>query len=145
MLEVEVKVPWSGGDKPLFDLGAKFREEYLQEDVYFAHPCRDFLESGEALRIRCVDGEFFLTYKGPRLDVDTKSRQEIEFPASAQLFEVLKKLGFREAGCVVKKRRTYKLGDLLFCLDDVEGLGSYLEVESNKLEDKQEIFAVLSK
>jgi adenylate cyclase class 2 len=145
MLEVEVKVRWIGGEKPLLDLGVEFTGEVVQEDQYYQHPCRDFLESGEAFRLRREDGRLLLTYKGPRLDTDTKTRREIEFPIDGEMEAVLAELGFRRAGYVRKKRRNYQLDDVLLCLDEVEGLGSYLELETSKQEDKELLFDILGR
>src|SRR6187401_1493860 len=52
----------------------------VQTDCYYAHPARDFAATDEALRIRSVGGESFVTYKGPKLDAATKTRREIELP-----------------------------------------------------------------
>ncbi len=43
----------------LASLGGKLGEPIHQSDQYFAHPCRDFAKSDEALRIRTVRGETF--------------------------------------------------------------------------------------
>ena len=51
-----------------------------QSDLYFNHPARDFAKTDEALRLRSVGDEHFITYKGPKLDATTKTRQEIELP-----------------------------------------------------------------
>jgi adenylate cyclase class 2 len=60
---------WAGGNPAL---------EYLQCDEYFNHPCRDFGQTDEAFRIRSCNGQTKLTYKGPRLDTVTKTREELE-------------------------------------------------------------------
>ena len=49
-----------------------------QVDTYFSHPARDFAATDEALRIRSIDQENFVTYKGPKLDATTKTRREID-------------------------------------------------------------------
>jgi adenylate cyclase class 2 len=71
MIEIEVK---GYADESVFERVREnfklIRKEY-HEDTYFRHPCRDFAETDEALRIRIrrFNGHFeaFLTYKGPRL------------------------------------------------------------------------------
>ena len=120
-------------------LGACFGTSLHQVDRYFAHPQRDFSQTDEALRIRQVGGSSIVTYKGPKLDATTKTRQEIEVPLdepvrSAELFvEILTKLGFRSAGTVNKKRRcavlTWQEQPVEAALDDVEHLGTFLELE----------------
>src|SRR4051794_13543350 len=59
-------------DKPaliarLRERGCSLEEPIQQSDQYFAHPCRDFAATDEALRIRVVGDESFVTYKGPKL------------------------------------------------------------------------------
>ncbi len=67
-------------------------------DTYFRHPVRDFAKTDEAFRCRIVDDRAWLTYKGPRLDATTKSREELELPledaSAARTFkQVAERLG----------------------------------------------------
>src|SRR5690349_9059356 len=70
-----------------------------QVDRYFAHPCRDFATTDEALRIRSNGGRSFVTYKGAKIDTITKTRHEIELPLDpedadgSQFGELLSALG----------------------------------------------------
>ena len=76
--------------------------ELVQRDRYFNHPSRDFAQTDEALRIRTQGRETRITYKGPIVDSQTKTRREIEIPVGAhdgddeKLAQVLVLLGFRE-------------------------------------------------
>ena len=85
----------------LLALGAEFGEPLDQADTYFAHPARDFAQTDEALRLRRVGGQTWVTYKGPKLDLATKTRHELELPlpAGSDAFErhseLLAALGFR--------------------------------------------------
>jgi adenylate cyclase, class 2 len=125
------------------------REE--QRDTYYAHPVRDFAATDEALRLREAWGAAELTYKGPKLDAATKTREEltvaVEPPLAAA--QVLERLGFRPVAVVAKWRETWKVGAAEVCLDEVEGLGSFVEVE-RRAEDpaalpalRQEVLALL--
>lgn len=67
-------------ERELAQLGVRLGEVIEQVDCYFAHPARDFAETDEALRIRRSGSDCFLTYKGPKIDATTKTRQEIEIP-----------------------------------------------------------------
>lgn len=111
-----------------------------QEDLYLAHPLRDFAKSDEALRLR-RDGESnYLTYKGPKHGGPTKTREEIELAfsegseARADCLKVFERLGFRAILEVRKTRLTYRLSHggrtMTVALDRVEGLGSFAEVET---------------
>src|SRR5262245_6810219 len=144
-LEVEMKFPLGNrGDVTavrdrITALGATPGESLDQRDVYFAHPARDFAQTDEAFRLRCVGEQNFLTYKGPLLDTETKTRREIEVPAAPghftadQLVEMLTLLGFRPVREVIKHRSPFHLRwqdrDVELCLDEVRDLGWYLELE----------------
>jgi len=137
MIEVEVKARASRPDQVerIEHLVRGWTElpEVMQDDLYFSHPCRDFSRTDEALRIRRVGsapGVWYLTYKGPRLDRISKTREEIEIETSPDIGALLEKLGFSRVGRVVKTRKGFRKGDTLLFLDDVEGLGTFVELES---------------
>ncbi len=123
----------------LIELGGSFDPPVDQTDQYFAHPGRDFAVTDEALRIRRVGQANFITYKGPKVDATTKTRREIELPlspgsAAADHFsELLEALGFRPIAQVKKQRRPGHIAwdgwQVATAIDDVEGLGSYAELE----------------
>jgi adenylate cyclase, class 2 len=141
-LEIEQKLRIddpAGLRAKLVAMGAVFRDQIVQRDAYFNHPSRDFGVSDEALRIRSVGDENAITYKGPKLGGGVKTRREIELPFGAgqstaeQLGEVLVLLGFRPTA-VVEKRRTpgeVTVDGVHFelAMDEVEGLGSFFEIE----------------
>lgn len=132
MIEVEVKVraDHSKVRSVLQKLGAIKIGIENQSDSYFAAPHRDFAKTDEALRIRSLDGKAVLTYKGPKLDKVSKTREELETPVDeATTAKILRALGFSEAGIVRKKREVFRAGEITVCLDAVEGLGEFLEVE----------------
>ena len=111
-----------------------------QSDSYFSHPARDFSNTDEALRIRQTESRVEVTYKGPRLDERTKTREEIEVAladretAAPQFAKILEALGFCVAGEVTKSRRSGRLQvrnrSVTVALDQVDGLGRFLELES---------------
>lgn len=111
-----------------------------QEDTYFAHPARDFRESGEALRVRRIGSENRITYKGPKLPGLTKTREEIEIgfdrgaEACSGLSTLLAHLGFRPVAVVRKRREIHQVTThgraLEVGLDLVESLGAFAEVEA---------------
>jgi len=129
-----------------------------QSDQYFAHPSRDFAMTDEALRIRTVGGESFVTYKGPKLDSTTKTRRELELPldsqdsGGAQFIELLDALGFRPVAIVRKNRRAFQIEhhgrDVEGALDDVNGIGTFVELEliadDANVEEAQRIVSALA-
>lgn len=150
MLEIEAKARINRKkiERKLLELEAKFLKKEEQEDIYFNHPSRDFAETDEALRIRKIEKGFYLTYKGPKLDKLTKTREEHEIKISSfeEAKEILKKLKFREVAAIRKQREYYALDNFIIALDEVEGLGSFIEVEK-KAEHytPEEIIAFLKK
>jgi adenylate cyclase class 2 len=134
MLEIEVKAP--AGD--LADVERRLKAMHAdgphveeQVDTYFAHPSKDFGHTDEALRLRRQGGRAILTYKGPKIDKTTKTREEIEVEVADPdaVAAILKKVGFGVAMEVRKVRSEYLLADAVVCLDRVAGLGDYVEVE----------------
>lgn len=106
-----------------------------QQDAYYAHPVRDFATTDEALRIRTTtrDGKAhrILTYKGVRHPGPTRSREEVEVSFDGALDRVLEALSFRLAGRVEKRRELFRMPEgLMVTLDQVEGLGTFVEVET---------------
>jgi adenylate cyclase class 2 len=112
-----------------------------QSDVYYDAPHRDFAETDEALRLReevSPDSkETVLTYKGPLVEEDSKTREEIETPLAARdEFEaILDALGFEPAATVEKERERWQLDGYVVSLDRVNGLGQFVEVEAAAAED----------
>lgn len=148
MYEVEMKFPVVGDadvEARLLAIGARPAAALAQFDRYFAHPCRDFASTDEALRLRQVGDETELTYKGPRIDGTTKTRRELSLPLASTIVgdggdgtvaawtELLVALGFREVATVAKRRRPFAIErdghDVEIALDAVEGLGSFVELE----------------
>jgi adenylate cyclase class 2 len=123
----------------MIEAGAEFESEIEQTDTYFNHPQRDFAQTDEALRLRCVADQIHVTYKGPKIDRATKTRVELELPLAsgtdffAQYQELLELLSFRPVLAVKKRRRlghlTWQGFSVEVCLDEVANLGSFVELE----------------
>jgi len=137
MYEVEVKVraDHAAVRDHLDEAGADSRGTVVQADTYYDAPDRDFAETDEAVRIRREerDGEWTtkLTYKGPKIDAQSKTREEFEVEVDSDdtLAAILEGMGFTEAAVVRKTRAYFRLGEYTVVLDAVEGLGEFVEVE----------------
>lgn len=142
--EVENKFPVEAFDAVLGRLrelggGLDPAAQVEQVDHYFAHPVRDFQRTDEALRVRVVGEENFITYKGPKLDHRTKTRQELELPLGVgacwtpRYCDLLIALGFRPVAEVRKRRTagqlTWRQWIVHVALDEVDGLGKFIELE----------------
>lgn len=142
MYEVELKVRADHGTvrDRLDELGAERDRRLFQEDTYYNAPDRDFAETDEALRIRRVrpdgvgdeEATARVTYKGPLLEAESKSREEFETGVDDGdvMRELLARLGFEPAATVRKLREKHELDGFTVLLDAVEDVGEYVEVET---------------
>jgi adenylate cyclase class 2 len=133
MIEVEVKArAQKDTAEKIAALGATLLKVEHHHDLYFNSPLRDFIVSDEALRIRIKEEGARLTYKGPKLDLETKSRLEltVKIDDPQQMGQILSSLGFVLSAQVRKKRTKYSYGNVVLALDEVEGLGTFLEAEA---------------
>lgn len=143
MLEVELKaalLPEQADVLPNVLAALHFAEQAaVQEtDIYFNAPDRDFQKTDEALRLRThkllSEGktQTLVTYKGAKLGAKSSTRRELE--TAVEDFETMRQLfcalGYKPVFTVTKKRRSFTCGAKTVCLDDVTGLGAYLELES---------------
>ncbi len=142
MLEIEIKYRLDAPERVrafFLQEGVKLLQERQDADYYLNAPDRDFASTDEALRLRRIGSQNFLTYKGPRHDATTKTRSEIEIEmpegdaAAEGLLSLLKALGYRFVHVVKKQRILFEYShagyEVQFCWDEVEGLGSYIELE----------------
>ena len=143
MLEVELKAALS--PEQAATLPAAVRELHFMEqgtvqetDVYFNAPDRDFQKSDEALRLRTVvtlpegTAQTLVTYKGAKLDKTSSTRRELE--TAVEDFETMRQffcaLGYKPVFPVKKTRRSFTYGAKTVCLDSVDGLGDFMELET---------------
>ncbi|MFX0188278.1 MAG: class IV adenylate cyclase [Candidatus Hodarchaeota archaeon] len=168
MIEVEIKAKVLNPNefvKKFKSKKGKYKFSFIHEDTYFNMPegLRDFKETDEALRIRKSikynknfknpkqQINYFITYKGKKIDKTTKTRYEFEtkIEESDKIKDILKALGFREIFTVKKERDLYEFNfkgyiiDVLF--DYIPILKEYfIEAEimsksPNKLEESKDI------
>ncbi|MDD4566748.1 putative adenylyl cyclase CyaB [Methanoculleus chikugoensis] len=144
MLEVEAKFAVNDLESVRAGLdrkGVRMGRRQQERDVYYNAPHRDFGETDEALRVRYDDTGVTVTYKGPKIRVGSaKAREEFNLAvADGETLEgILSRLGFRRAAMVLKVREFYEMGDVTVTLDDVEGLGTFAEIEILTDENKED-------
>lgn len=152
MLEIEMKAkcPQSPEEigQALNALGFCQQETKEEIDLYFNGNDRDYRKTDEALRLRSArvlpDGpsEIFITYKGPKLDDRSQTRQEIEVGVTnlEDMKLLLELLGYQTVLTVRKQRQHYRRDSVTACVDQVDGLGNYLELEqlSQSIETQEE-------
>ena len=130
-------------------LGATKGKSVEQVDTYFAHPMRDFAQTDEALRIRRVGDKNVVTYKGPKIDRETKTRQEIEIAFAEGTQEaknfasLLGSLSFTKVSEVRKTRIYWNIDwasdgasfPFVIALDSIKTLGTFVELETTASEE----------
>jgi adenylate cyclase class 2 len=149
MYEVELKVEAEHGPvrRALDEADATPVDHVRQIDTYYDAPHREFAETDEALRLRREteldeEGERLatetkMTYKGPLVEAESKTREEHETGVDDDeaAAGILDGLGFEPAATVEKERERFALDDYTVTLDSVDGLGSFVEVERETTED----------
>ncbi len=146
MIEIEVKARVDDArkmERAIIAMGATPVGIENQADTYYNSQYNDFGKTDEALRIRVQDGRYFLTYKGPKMDMVSKTRKEfqVDINDADGMGKILTSLGFFPVATVTKKRKNFRLGDFIIALDDVRNLGTFMEIEipikdSGKYEEK---------
>jgi len=104
-----------------------------ERDVYYNAPDRDFGKTDEALRLRYTEAGCVLTYKGPKVkDFRLKAREELNTGVeSGKVIEtILVRLGYTRVAGVEKWREYFDYKGASVCLDEVKGLGDFIEIEA---------------
>jgi len=145
MFEVEVKVRADHDDvrDRLRASGAQAAGTVVQADTYYDAPHRNFAETDEALRIRrerspeSEDDTARVTYKGPLVEQASKTREEFETGVDdgETMAAVLDGLSFDPVATVRKDRERFALDGYTVTLDAIDGLGEFVEVETETDED----------
>jgi adenylate cyclase class 2 len=151
MMEYEVKIR-VGSLRPLrarlATLGNRPAARLIERDLYFNAPTRDFGRTDEALRIRSTEEGTSLTYKGPKLGLaGVKAREEliVTLDPGEAMGEILSRLGFTRTAVVEKTRETYRVEGTIVALDEVKGLGSFVEIEAPPGLAEHEAIALISR
>lgn len=120
----------------LSGLGASPGKQTRQVDAYYNAPHRDFLAPGtisEWLRLRDEDGSASINYKH-WLPADASVKTHCDEYESAvsdieALRRTLKALDFEPLVVVDKVRQEWRFDDVTVAVDEVAGLGSFVEFE----------------
>lgn len=141
MIEAEIKLPVHDLEeisKQLTQKGFVPMSHVQERDTYFDDAKGRIRANGQALRIRkTLDVQTGRTvaqinFKGRKLDPLTMTRQELESTVDeAEICsQILEAVGFhRVFPEVIKDRTMLRFGEMTACLDRVEGLGDFLELE----------------
>ena len=155
MKEIEVEVTFDNTKEEVIKVLSKY--EYVGEkeiiDVYYYDPLRSNLQPesdlrlNETFRIRKTKKGNYLTYKKQHFKGKLWVYSD-EYETKVEDYNTIKKiikiLGLKELIKVHDRRNIYKYKDFEIELEDIEGLGIFIEVEKmstldNEIEIKEEI------
>lgn len=141
-MEIEIKAKLRDAEavaEKLRVLGCVFSEPKTQDDMVWVQnvgPLEVFLANPVFLRIRVQNGEkVILTAKKSKSNLAgeagnlVKREHEVVVDSAEEARGILEMLGLQEAVRTIKTRRTAQYKDYEICLDDVEDLGSFIELE----------------
>ncbi len=141
MIEVEVKLPVENLDsikEKLLKMGFEETGCIEERDTYFDNQQGEIRANGEALRVRETKDHFSgksryqINFKGKKLDACTMTREELETGVEngAVCRNILQAIGYLPAEPeVIKNRTMLRKEPVTACLDNVHGLGEFLELE----------------
>lgn len=139
-VEVKAKVENLGQVREkLVQLGCQFSPPIRQEDKIFIHESINFSDLDEGtivLRIR-RSKNILLTLKKKLGNELAHIEREIQIDKAEEAEEMLELMSFKEVVNVNKTRSEAKYQGMTICLDSVDTLGNFIEVE--KITDKNNI------
>ncbi|MES2215814.1 MAG: class IV adenylate cyclase [Patescibacteria group bacterium] len=114
-------------------LGCVLEKPLTQKDVIYvrnAGSLADFNNNTEYLRIRIKsNGKILFTVKKNAGNGLAKLEQETEIVSAGEMEKALLLMGYKEGVRVNKVRVTTTYNGCEICIDEVEGLGSFIEME----------------
>ena len=143
MREIEIKLKVNDIDSletKLKEAGCVFEDSITQQDVIYSSSVNagSFDEAKEghvAIRIRKEGEKAKLTLKQQKTGEMDNLEYESEIEDIVAIDKILSTLGWKPEVAVVKTRKQGKLGEYQVCLDGVEQLGNYIELEKIADED----------
>lgn len=123
-----------------------------QRDIYYNPQDRDLTKTGETLRIRSENGDFILTYKGPKTESSFRNRAKFEFRIDAQTAEAFIQFYGKEIKAIDKQRTFYTVNGMILTVDEVKSiekdsenyLGKFLEIRAARGDSEETIAERLS-
>ncbi len=143
MKEIEIKAYLK--NKPavlqkLAELGCEFSEPVIQTDTVFAKvvaPYANYLKNEYFIRIREKnDGTFLFTVKMQMGNELTKTEYETAIDNGNAMMQALMVMGYQQANRLKKTRQVGHYQNFEICIDHIEGLGEFIEVEKMSSEDE---------
>ena len=132
-MEIEIKAKLKHKEKvadKLKTLGAEEKKQKHQFDQYYNHPKKDIRETNEYIRLRYLYGENKGKFCYHVNAGDATQEYEVPIEDINAFKQILKLCGFSPLGLIDKKRRTFALDAFEITIDEVNGVGDFLEIET---------------
>jgi len=133
-MEIEIRAEVNNLDsvgKKIIEMGGELKCKKHQIDIYFGEICL-FEKIGYSFLIRVRDegNKKFFTYKGARTKRDgIWEEYEFQIKKTDDAIKMLSEMGMEKIITVNKERKEYSLNDFTICLDSIENLGNFIEIE----------------
>jgi adenylate cyclase, class 2 len=134
-IEIQARIEKSEGLKDLLEKSAKFVSENEQIDEYYSPAHRDFIAVKpieEWFRVREENGKFSINYKKWHYENGIgqyADEYETEIADKDTVKKIFSALDLRLLVTVQKTRKKYNYKDYEIALDNVQGLGHFVEIE----------------
>jgi len=112
--------------------GIELSDPVYQDDQAYAPDGWQFGDSKlgvSFVRLRTVDGRHYFAVKQPAENAQACLEYETEVADRAAMHSAILHMGYHSTVRVAKVRRTATLGQCSLCVDDLEGVGGFLELE----------------
>lgn len=135
-IELQLKIEHTESLRQFLKEKADFIHDVIQIDTYYIPEHRNFLAVDpveEWLRLREQGDRYSITCKNWHFDQDGKSHYcdeyETDIGSKEQLSKIFNVLNMKIVATVNKKRSIWNYEDFEIALDQVKGLGDFLEIE----------------
>ena len=133
MREIEVKARLQNKENLLLkakELGIEFGPVIAQDDTTYETTTPKDNPNWNIFRIRKEDGISILTmkYKASTRRRDNHERESV-IDNAKDVADMLERVGYHKGVRIRKTRQIANLNDIEICLDEVERLGSFIEIE----------------
>jgi len=135
-IEIQVRLKTVNPLIKILNVEGLFQYEKRQVDEYYTPPHRDFTSVRpvkEWLRLRDMEGKYSLNYKNWHYDMNGKSNycDEYETPLEyiEQVRNIFTALNYKKIVTVDKIRKAWQFRDWEVSVDQIRGLGDFVEIE----------------
>ncbi len=126
--------------------GIPFGIEVIQNDsvfINYSEKYADYPDGAVFARIRVTKDKVLFTVKKPQGSMKnnlSKLEKEVVVSDAKITSEMIELMGYKKAMELNKKRRKANFNNYEICIDEVEGLGDFIEVEKMSDEDDEVVF-----